>query len=223
MAGKTGGKPRRGAGKGRQGGSVTERVVAAALDLGSEGGWKSITLAGIAERAGLTLAQLHGDFPTKGAIAGAFLANIDQAVLAGGPADPAEPARDRLFEVLMRRFDALAPHKRALAELARGACAESAAACAVWPRFMRSMAWMVEAAGLSSSGLGGQVRVSGLALIYLNAFRVWLDDDSKDMAATMAALDKGLRQADRMAGLCCGLKRWGGEGEGEGEEAAAAG
>ncbi len=109
MAGKTGGKPRRGAGKGKSGGA-RERVIAAALDLVSEGGWKSFTLAAVAERAGLTLAQMHRDFPSKGAIVGAFFEAIDQAVLEGGPADMAESARDKLFGVLMRRFDALKPY-----------------------------------------------------------------------------------------------------------------
>ncbi len=84
---------------------------------------------------------------------------------------------------------------------------------------MRSMAWMLEAAGLSSSGLCGRLRARGLALIHLNAFRVWLDDDSSDMAPTMAALDKGLCKAEKVAGLFRGL----GRRRGEGEEAPAAG
>ena len=70
------------------------------------------------------------------------------------------------------------------------------------PRFLHSMAWMVEAAGLSSAGLSGAVRTEGLALVYLNALRVWLADDTEDMAKTMAALDWGLRQAEMLMHLC---------------------
>ncbi|MEE8226604.1 MAG: TetR family transcriptional regulator, partial [Kiloniellales bacterium] len=70
------------------------------------------------------------------------------------------------------------------------------------PRFLHSMAWMVEAAGLSSAGLSGAVRTEGLALVYLNALRVWLADDTEDMAETMAALDWGLRQAETLMHLC---------------------
>ena len=44
---------------------------------------------------------------------GINLRRVDREVLAGSPAhsDPEETARDRLFDVLMRRYDALKPHR----------------------------------------------------------------------------------------------------------------
>jgi hypothetical protein len=72
---------------------------------------------------------------------------------------------------------------------------------------MCSMARMLEAAGLSARGPVGAVRTKGLAVVYANAVRAWLGDDSTDMASTMAALDKGLRQAERAADLCRRLAR----------------
>ena len=48
----------------------------------------------------------------------AFLARIDAKVMAGTPSgnDPEETARDRLFDVMMRRYDAVRPTARRLAK-----------------------------------------------------------------------------------------------------------
>ncbi len=185
-----------------------ERVISAALDLAAGEGWRSVAMAAIAAKAGLTLAQVHGAFPSKAAIVEGFLGRIDAQVLAGGEGDgdgdedAGDSARDRLFDVLMRRFDALNPHTAAVAAIIRDSVADPPALMAGAPRFLHSMAWMVEAAGLSSAGLSGAVRTEGLALVYLNALRVWLADDTEDMAKTMAALDWGLRQAEMLMHLC---------------------
>ncbi len=215
MARKATDKPRRGenaprrrtsskGGAKRPRGDIPERVISAALDLAAGEGWRSVSMAAIAAKAGLTLAQVHGAFPSKAAIVEGFFGRIDAQVLAGGEGDEdaGGSTRDRLFDVLMRRFDALNPHKAAVAAIIRDSVADPPALMAGAPRFLHSMAWMVEAAGLSSAGLAGAVRTEGLALVYLNALRVWLADDTEDMAKTMAALDWGLRQAEMLMHLC---------------------
>ena len=215
MARKATDKPRRGenaprrrtsskGGAKRPRGDIPGRVISAALDLAAGEGWRSVSMAAIAAKAGLTLAQVHGAFPSKAAIVEGFFGRIDAQVLAGGEGDEdaGDSARDRLFDVLMRRFDALNPHKAAVAAIIRDSVADPPALMAGAPRFLHSMAWMVEAAGLSSAGLSGAVRTEGLALVYLNALRVWLADDTEDMAKTMAALDWGLRQAEMLMQLC---------------------
>ena len=106
--------------------------------------------------------------------------------------------RDRLFDVLMRRFDALKPHRAGLAAVAKemGGIGVGDAICGA-QRMMRSLAWMLEAAGIGSGGMAGSLRVKGLAVVYAATFSTWLKDDSEDMAKTMAALDKNLDRAER--------------------------
>ena len=71
------------------------------------------------------------------------------------------------------------------------------------------MAWSLEAAGIGASGLLGLIRIKGLGLIYLAALRVWLEDESPDMSATMARLDKDLKRAEALVTAFPGLKRKG--------------
>ena len=83
----------------------------------AEKGFAEVTLRDVAAAAGLGLADLYRLYPDKVALAAAFMARIDAEVLAGTPRqiDPEETARDRLFDVMMRRYDALQPHRAALA------------------------------------------------------------------------------------------------------------
>jgi hypothetical protein len=101
----------------------------------------------------------------------------------------------------MLRFDALAPHKKAVASILADVPADPLAALTEARPLLRSMAWMLEAAGLSAAGLGGCLRVHGLAGVYLATLRVWLGDDSSDLARTMAALDRNLRRAESLVGM----------------------
>ncbi len=95
MARKATDKPRRGentprrrtsskGGAKRPGGDISERVISAALDLAAGEGWRSVSMAAITAKAGLTLAQVHGAFPSKAAIVEGFFGRIDAQVLAGG-------------------------------------------------------------------------------------------------------------------------------------------
>ncbi len=184
--------------------NAADRAIEAALRLAAAHGWRPVTMAAVAGRAGLDLGALLGLFPTKAALVHAFFRRIDGRVLAGEcyAPDAPEPVRDRLFDVLMRRFDALAPHKKAVAAILNDTALDPLAALCGLCRVWRSMALMLEAAGLDASGLVGLARAKGLALVYLNALRVWLRDDTADMAKTMAALDKGLKRAEAIARLC---------------------
>ncbi|TVR97017.1 MAG: TetR family transcriptional regulator [Rhodospirillales bacterium] len=182
-----------------------DRLVAAARQLLPARGWRRLTLAEVAAEAGVSLLDAYQTFPTKADLLAGFIVQTDRHALAGGPAELTEPVRDRLFEVVMRRFDALVPHKPAVAAVLRDLPADPLTALLVAPRFATAMAWLLEAAGLSSSGLTGAVRVKGLALIYLTTLHTWLDDDSADMARTMAHLDQALRRSEMVVRLLPGM------------------
>ncbi len=93
-------------------------IIAATLRLAAEKPWSEIPLAEIASAAGLSLIELYRLFPYKLAILDALARRTDAAVLAM-PGDADDPPRDRLFDVLMRRFDALLPYRAGLKRIAR--------------------------------------------------------------------------------------------------------
>lgn len=179
---------------------VPQHIVDAAMELAAERGWRRLSLAEIAARAQLPLGEVIERFSSKAGILRAFLDGLDRAVVAGD-VDLSQPVRDRLFEVVMRRLEAMSPHKAAIRVVLREAGGDPLAALSGARRFPRSMALMLETSGLSSAGLRGVVRIEGLAAIYLNAVRVWLCDDSPDAAKTMAALDRGLRRAESLVAM----------------------
>jgi AcrR family transcriptional regulator len=179
-----------------------DRILEAALALAEREGWRRASLGAIAAEAKLPLHDLYGEFRSRGAILAGLMSRVDAAVLAEAPgSDPKESARDRLFGVLMRRFDALKPHRPALKVIARDLLADPATALCGAPALLRSMAWMLEAAGLSSAGIRGRLHVRALTVLYLCVLRVFMDDDSSDLGKTMAALDRRLRQAEPWLGL----------------------
>lgn len=171
------------------------------LGLVAERGYGEVSLADVSEASGLSKAELYRLYPDKLALVAGFMARIDGEVLAATPeaSDPDETVRDRLFDILMRRFDALKPHKATLASLRRAGMRDPLTALVLGPALMRSMAAMLEAAGADSRGVLGAVRQNGLLALYAAVSRVFEKDESEDLSKTMAALDSRLKTAEKWA------------------------
>lgn len=182
-----------------------QRIIDAALALAARQGWATVSLNDIAERAGISLNDVLAAFPAKAAVVAGYFRDLDAAVLGEGPAD-GDSVRDRLFDMLMRRFDRMAADKAALLSILRDGAADPCALACAAPRLARSMALMLEAAGVSASGIWGPLRVKGLMLIYANAIRVWASEESADLDKTMAALDRGLQQAETVIRMLRSLR-----------------
>lgn len=195
-------------------------ILARALELAALQGWRHTTLGDIAMAAELTLGEVLAVYPSKASIVSAFVRATDAEVVAGGDSDLGDqPPRDRLFDVMMRRFDALGPHKDAVRAMVGASLGDPVAALCGAFRLRRSMALMLEAAHINAAGMAGIIRIKGLAAIYLAVLRVWLNDDSDDGSATMAALDKRLGQAESLLALCRLPRRRDADSEAEGEAA----
>ena len=179
-----------------------DKAIDALMALLAEHSFQQIGLAEIAGRAGLKLSQLRAEFGSTLAILAGHIKDIDRAVLAGGDADMAEePARERLFDVLMRRLEALAPYKDAVRSILCSARRNAGLALALNTMAVRSQAWMLEAAGIGASGPRGALRAQGAALMFARVLSVWIDDDEPGLDRTMAALDRGLASAERWDGF----------------------
>jgi AcrR family transcriptional regulator len=179
-----------------------DKIIAALLGLLGEKPIEQIGFSEIAERAGVSLAQLRGEFGSTLAIVAAFLKDIDRAVLGADLSDMAEePPRERLFDVLMRRLEALGTQREAVRSLIRSASRNPPLALALNRFSVRSQQWMLTAAGIKASGPRGMLRAQGLALMFSSVLRTWVRDDDPGLARTMAALDRALARGQRFAGL----------------------
>lgn len=179
-------------------------LVGAAFALAAERGWREVSVAEAARRADLPLDQARARFPARAAILLRFGRIADQAALALSPREG--PHRDRLFDMLMRRFDALQAHREGVLALMRTLPTDPCTAALLATATLRSMGWMLEGAGISARGPIGRLRRKALLAIWLAALRAWREDASADLAATMAALDRALARAERLEGWLSGRR-----------------
>ena len=147
-----------------------------------------------AARAGdLPLDRARGRFLGRSHILGRFGRIADQSALAHATTEGV--VRDRLFDVLMRRFDVLQAHRGGVLALKTFLPRDPMLAMSLGAAHLASMAFMLEAAGIPASGLRGALRTNGLVAVWLRAARAWEGDESEDLSATMAALDAALDRA----------------------------
>ncbi len=180
--------------------SLKERAVAVALSLSATLGWDMITMADIADETGASLADLSEIFDDKGDILTAYGRIIDREMLkeAGTP-DHSVSERDRLFDIIMTRFDVINRDRVAVVSILHSFRADPKQMVISLPHLGRSMAWVLEAAGIEANGFKGAARLAGLTAVYVAVTREWLSDESADMAKTMASLDKNLERVERAA------------------------
>ncbi len=174
------------------------KIVRAAMELAEAQGWNELSLAAIAERAGVNLADLRREFDCKSSILQAFQREVDSAVLekVGAP-DMAQSPKDRLLDALMTRFEVMAPYRPALRRIVKDLGVRPGEAGQLLPSALAAQSWMMEAAGISSTGPMGRMKVAGLTGVYGYVLRYWLDDDSPGYEKTMALLDRKLTKGDQ--------------------------
>lgn len=171
-------------------------LIAAALTLAGERGWRQVTVAAAARAAELPLYRARARFPTRQRILMKLGELADEAVLAEVPQEGT--VRDRLFDLLMRRFDAFQSHRQGIVAILHALPFDPPMALLLACATRRSMRWMLEAAGVSGHGVLGEAQVRGLVGVWLWGLRAWEKDDSEDLTTTMAAVDTALARAEKV-------------------------
>lgn len=170
-----------------------EAMVTAAMALAGREGWGAVSVPLAAREAGLPLGRARERFCHRLALLVKLGELADRHALVGAPADG--PVRDRLFDLLMRRFDYFNRHREGMRAVLR----DPLAVALMVPAALNSMRWMLAAAGGDTQGLRGRLRAKGLLAVWAWTVRAWQADDSADLAHTMAELDKALDRAEQAA------------------------
>ena len=181
---------------------VLDKIVHAAFEKTSEQGWKHLCLSDIANTVDMPLSDLRRYIENKNDIIAIYNKSLDSKVLtnlAEMDLSLEIPVKDRLFDIMMERFDLMNQDREAVSNIVRTLNPDPIDMLENCMRLKNSVTWMLEAAGLDTNGVSGKIRIKGLAFIYMVTLKTWLDDNSPDLSSTMARLDKLLKQAEQAA------------------------
>jgi ubiquinone biosynthesis protein COQ9 len=171
------------------------KISAATLRIAASKGWDGVTLKAVAIDAKIPLKTVAKRFSTESDLIPVIIDVIAHQAQKSAGKTSGSP-RDVLFALIMARFDILQHHRKAVLSIADAATKDHALACVLARAISESMAEVAETAKLRAPRL---LAAAGLSAIYGWAFLAWRNDKTRDMAKTMAALDKGLRLAEKAA------------------------
>lgn len=176
------------------------RILAAALAEAEEAGWYELRLHRVADRAGVTLAELHGTFRDADAIADAWFGQALQAMLEL-PAESLDrlPPVGRMEAALLRWFEVQAAHRSVVGGMLRAKLHPSHPHHWVPAVFnlSRLVHCALDVARVDGRGLARQGQEVGATLAVLVALTAFPRDDAA-LTRTTAALRRGLAFLDRL-------------------------
>lgn len=199
--------------------STRRKLAHTALHLLAEIPFATLTHAKVAAAAEIDVATARHLFATTIDMIDTALMNLDADAavrLADDLAEEGEASlRDKILEGLIQKFEAMTPHKAALRNIESASHRNPLLAATLMKRFHNGMRVLLAIAGGEGGDNGdngdgtqqGRTRnirdaladtsmAAGLGVICMLAWRVWLRDDSPDLAETSRVLDTRLRQAE---------------------------
>ena len=176
-------------------------------------GWRDFSCAEVATEAGIEIKLAFVEFPSRYAYVTELIRRIDEAMLDAYDKDMGdETARDRLFDVMMARFDAMQDYRNLIIALTKSTRQDPILSLHLMTLSRLTTDRFMDISRISPVGIRGIVRSKGALAAYARTFAVWLKDESEDLAKTMASLDKflkrgeqALRRAERLACLLPGM------------------
>ncbi|WP_419905037.1 hypothetical protein [Kiloniella sp.] len=177
-----------------------QHIIDEALSFADNHGWSQSTLGPLADHMGVEVNDIRAHFPDANAIANAWFTRAQDAMLGKKPGGfDTLPVRERINLIMLRWFDALAPHREVAAQIF---CAK-----VHYPHIhhwapaifllSRTIQLLRDAAGLHARGRRAQIEEIGLTALFLATLRGWCRDDSPDQERTRRNLDRRLQQIDR--------------------------
>ncbi len=179
-----------------------DKVIQTSLDMASDRRWCEIAFDEIVDQSGYPIEDVSILFSDKTDILSAYARRIDMRLKeifdgeAGG-----ENSRDAIFDIIMERFDILNENRDAVISILDSVTLNPQEAIGSLPFLCRSMSTMMDLAKINVSGWKKPALSIVLTGVYFKTLRCWINDDTVDMAATMASLDKGLNYFDKLEAI----------------------
>lgn len=178
--------------------SSKERIAFAVLDLVNRFGWTNLSLSQIRKAAKIPTQEFHKIVSDKKDLLPLLVRFISDQMAARVERDMRGEARERLFEVIMARFDALQDHRRPILKIVRESRKTLFHPCAFLQAEKEALAQMISLAQLETKRGQYLLLFAGLSFLYVAVFALWMRDETLDMSKTMAGLDRSLKLADKL-------------------------
>lgn len=176
---------------------INQKILQAAMEIAAEKGWNKMNLVDAAHRYHLPLNVVREQFPYKASLLLYLNRLADQAALDLDYQQ--QPVPEYLFDLFMERFDVLQHYRHGFIAALKTLPFNPPLAFIMGMATENSMKWMAESADININGLRGIGCIKGLTAIWGLGLRVWIKDESEDMAQTMASLDKIIKKAGTYA------------------------
>ena len=176
------------------------KVIQAALDLAKTKSWADISMYQISQQAGVLESDVLIVFEDKESVLAGYMSSINKKIesMFEQHSFMDESPRDRIFDLIMERLDLLNNHKTAVISFVNSVSLDPKQIFTVLPNISKAMAQTLVLANENTHGIKGAVKVTALTTIYLKVLRFWINDETDDMAPTMACLDKALSFYDKI-------------------------
>jgi len=174
--------------------NTKDQLIQTMLMMASKKSWSDIVLKEIIEKSGVDNDMATALFSNKDALLGAYHTKIDYEMAQDcqGTFTENDDIKDRLFDVFMARFDLINDHRAAMISILNDITMNPAQSFCGLPHVCASVHKICDVANVNADGWCGAAKITALTVLYLKFLRDWVRDDSDDMAATMASLDRGL-------------------------------
>lgn len=192
--------------------TTRDAIIDAALLRAEQTSWEAVRLHDVASVLAVPLTEVHAHFREKEEIVEAWFDRADNIMLQQAAKEEFRglPTRQRLEQVMMAWFDALARHRRVTRQM-------------IWNRLepghihfqlngvfrvSRTVQWMREAAGCDAKLPWRALEETALTSIYLAAFTYWLRDDSQESIRTRNFLARQFQHAEEFTRWIPGFSNW---------------
>lgn len=162
-------------------------------------GWKNFSLAAFEATHEELKEEIAFSFPTKVSILLRYLDVLDLKTLSYIKTMEGESSfKDHLFDIMMHRFDEMQAHRQVLKVIINHLWLDPCDSLECLKRMQLSCEKIIKSFSGGRHEMQNFLYSKGLLLIYLNACRIWIYDETSDLSQTMVALDQGLSKGEEL-------------------------
>lgn len=178
--------------------STDKKIIQEAFKLIKKIGWTNFKVKKLYEDCNFKKTKINDLFKKKSHVLNKFSEMIDQEVLNSVQLNELNEndVKDNLFELIMTRFEKLNPYKDTLKIILKDIKTDPESLRTLYKKIFNSLDFYMELSNAKNFYFFDLIKSNIFFLIYSLVFRIWLEDNSKDMNSTMKELDKLLSTAE---------------------------